>query len=87
MPRQSHPTSLPLHWLTCFTTISSALRNLACAILQFYQTSDNQVQQITTIAQSVGVGGGVIVGYLSSKKAHKVFLCLFVGDGGAARGA
>jgi len=52
-------------------------------VLQFYPTSDDQVQLITSIAQRAGFGGGVVVDYPNSKKARKVFLCLFVGDGGA----
>ena len=30
-----------------------------------------------------GFGGGIVVDYPNSKKARKVFLCLFVGGGGA----
>ena len=79
----SHPTSSPPHRLTrFFTTLHSALRNPARAILQFYPNSDDQVQLITSIAQKAGFGGGVVVDYPNSKKARKVFLCLFVGDGG-----
>ena len=82
----SHPTSSPPHRLTrFFTTLHSALRNPARAVLQFYPTSDDQVQLITSIAQKAGFGGGVVVDYPNSKKARKMFLCLFVGDGGAAQ--
>jgi 18S rRNA (guanine1575-N7)-methyltransferase len=56
-------------------------------VLQFYPTSDDQIQLITSIAQKAGFGGGVVVDYPNSKKARKVFLCLFVGDGGAAAAA
>ena len=81
----SHPTSSPPHRLTrFFTTLHSALRNPSRAVLQFYPTSDDQVQLITSIAQKAGFGGGIVVDYPNSKKARKVFLCLFVGDGGAA---
>ena len=81
----SHPTSSPPHRLTrFFTTLHSALRNPSRAILQFYPTSDDQVQLITSIAQKAGFGGGIVVDYPNSKKARKVFLCLFVGDGGAS---
>jgi len=84
----SHPTSSPPHRLTrFFTTLHSALRNPARAILQFYPSSDDQVQLITSIAQKAGFGGGVVVDYPNSKKARKVFLCLFVGDGGGAAAA
>ncbi|KAH9958277.1 S-adenosyl-L-methionine-dependent methyltransferase [Russula dissimulans] len=80
----SHPTSSPPHRLTrFFTTLHSALRNPSRAVLQFYPTSDDQVQLITSIAQRAGFGGGVVVDYPNSKKARKVFLCLFVGDGGS----
>ncbi|KAN0140976.1 S-adenosyl-L-methionine-dependent methyltransferase [Lactarius tabidus] len=80
----SHPTSSPPHRLTrFFTTLHSALRNPSRAVLQFYPTSDDQIQLITSIAQKAGFGGGVVVDYPNSKKARKVFLCLFVGDGGA----
>lgn len=51
--------------------------------MQFYPTSDDQIQLITSIAQKAGFGGGVVVDYPNSKKAKKVFLCLFVGGGGA----
>jgi 18S rRNA (guanine1575-N7)-methyltransferase len=79
----SHPTSSPPHRLTrFFTTLHSALRNPSRAVLQFYPTSDDQVQLITSIAQRAGFGGGIVVDYPNSKKARKVFLCLFVGDGG-----
>ena len=82
----SHPTSSPPHRLTrFFTTLHSALRNPSRAILQFYPTSDDQVQLITSIAQKAGFGGGVVVDYPNSKKARKVFLCLFVGGGGASQ--
>ncbi|KAI0818631.1 methyltransferase [Irpex lacteus] len=73
----SHPTSSPPHRLTrFFTTLHSALRNPSRAVLQFYPTSDDQIQLITSIAQK-------LVDYPNSKKAKKVFLCLFVGSGGA----
>jgi len=79
----SHPTSSPPHRLTrFFTTLHSALRNPSRAVLQFYPTSDDQIQLITSIAQRAGFGGGIVVDYPNSKKARKVFLCLFVGDGG-----
>ncbi|KAF7792972.1 hypothetical protein EIP86_004077 [Pleurotus ostreatoroseus] len=79
----SHPTSSPPHRLTrFFTTLHSALRNPSRAILQFYPSSDDQIQLITSIAQKAGFGGGVVVDYPNSKKARKVFLCLFVGSGG-----
>ena len=44
------------------------------------------MQLITSIAQRAGFGGGVVVDYPNSKKARKVFLCLFVGDGGVGGG-
>lgn len=78
----SHPTSSPPHRLTrFFTTLHSALRNPSRAVFQFYPTSDDQIQLITSIAQKAGFGGGVVVDYPNSKKARKVFLCLFVGGG------
>ncbi|RPD66087.1 S-adenosyl-L-methionine-dependent methyltransferase [Lentinus tigrinus ALCF2SS1-7] len=79
----SHPTSSPPHRLTrFFTTLHAALKNPSRAILQFYPTSDDQIQLITSIAQKAGFGGGIVVDYPNSKKARKVFLCLFVGGGG-----
>lgn len=79
----SHPTSSPPHRLNrFFTTLYSTLRNPSRAVFQFYPSSDDQVQLITSIAQKAGFGGGVIVDYPNSKKAKKVFLCLFVGSGG-----
>ncbi|KAI0928705.1 hypothetical protein AcV5_006191 [Taiwanofungus camphoratus] len=79
----SHPTSSPPHRLTrFFTTLHAALRNPSRAVFQFYPTSDDQVQLITSIAQKAGFGGGVVVDYPNSNKARKVFLCLFVGGGG-----
>ncbi|OBZ75910.1 putative 18S rRNA (guanine-N(7))-methyltransferase, partial [Grifola frondosa] len=75
---------LPSHRLMrFFTTLHAALRNPSRAVLQFYPTSDDQVQLITSIAQKAGFGGGIVVDYPNSKKARKVFLCLFVGGGGA----
>ncbi len=82
----SHPTSSPPHRLTrFFTTLHSALCNPSRAVLQFYPTSDDQIQLITSIAQRAGFGGGIVVDYPNSKKARKVFLCLFVGDGGSTQ--
>lgn len=79
----SHPTSSPPHRLNrFFTTLYSALRNPSRAVFQFYPSSDDQIQLITSIAQRAGFGGGVVVDYPNSKKAKKVFLCLFVGSGG-----
>jgi hypothetical protein len=43
------------------------------------------VRLVTAAAQRAGFGGGVVVDYPNSKKARKVFLVLFVGDGGAAQ--
>lgn len=77
----SHPTSSPPHRLTrFFTTLHSALKNPSRAVFQFYPTSDDQIQLITSIAQKAGFGGGIVVDYPNSKKAKKVFLCLFVGQ-------
>jgi 18S rRNA (guanine1575-N7)-methyltransferase len=79
----SHPTSSPPHRLhRFFTTLHSTLRNPSRAVFQFYPSSDDQIQLITSIAQKAGFGGGVVVDYPNSKKARKVFLCLFVGGGG-----
>lgn len=79
----SHPTSSPPHRLNrFFTTLYSALRNPSRAVFQFYPSSDDQIQLITSIAQKAGFGGGVVVDYPNSKKAKKVFLCLLVGGGG-----
>jgi 18S rRNA (guanine1575-N7)-methyltransferase len=79
----SHPTSSPPHRLTrFFTTLHSALRNPSRAVFQFYPSSDDQIQLITSSAQKAGFGGGLVVDYPNSKKAKKVFLCLFVGGGG-----
>ncbi|KAG5638277.1 hypothetical protein H0H81_000923 [Sphagnurus paluster] len=80
----SHPTSSPPHRLNrFFTTLHSALRNPSRAVFQFYPSSDDQIQLITSIAQKAGFGGGIVVDYPNSKKAKKVFLCLFVGGGGS----
>jgi 18S rRNA (guanine1575-N7)-methyltransferase len=79
----SHPTSSPPHRLTrFFTTLFSALRNPSRAVLQFYPSSDDQIQLITSIAQRAGFGGGIVVDYPNSNKAKKVFLVLTVGSGG-----
>ncbi|KAI6045707.1 williams-Beuren syndrome critical region protein 22 [Pisolithus marmoratus] len=79
----SHPTSSPPHRLNrFFTTLYSALRNPSRAVFQFYPSSDDQIQLITSVAQKAGFGGGMVVDYPNSKKAKKVFLCLFVGSGG-----
>ncbi|KAF8623483.1 hypothetical protein AX15_006266 [Amanita polypyramis BW_CC] len=80
----SHPTSSPPHRLArFFTSLHSALRNPSRAIFQFYPSSDDQIQLITSIAQKAGFGGGIVVDYPNSNKAKKVFLCLFVGGGGS----
>ncbi|KAJ2920975.1 hypothetical protein H1R20_g7085, partial [Candolleomyces eurysporus] len=77
----SHPTSSPPHRLTrFFTTLHSALKNPSRAVFQFYPSSDDQIQLITSIAQKAGFGGGIVVDYPNSKKARKVFLCLYVGQ-------
>ncbi|KAG6376488.1 williams-Beuren syndrome critical region protein 22 [Boletus reticuloceps] len=82
----SHPTSSPPHRLNrFFTTLYAALRNPSRAVLQFYPSSDDQIQLITSIAQKAGFGGGIVVDYPNSKKAKKVFLCLFVGSGGGGQ--
>ncbi|EJD02460.1 williams-Beuren syndrome critical region protein 22 [Fomitiporia mediterranea MF3/22] len=82
----SHPSSSPPARLTrFFTSLHAALRNPSRAILQFYPSSDDQIHLITSIAQRAGFGGGVVVDYPNSKKARKVFLCLFVGSGGGAQ--
>ncbi|KAE9409543.1 S-adenosyl-L-methionine-dependent methyltransferase [Gymnopus androsaceus JB14] len=82
----SHPTSSPPHRLhRFFTTLHSALRNPSRAVFQFYPSSDDQIQLITSIAQKAGFGGGVVVDYPNSNKARKVFLCLFVGGGGGGQ--
>ncbi|KAL1744557.1 S-adenosyl-L-methionine-dependent methyltransferase [Schizophyllum fasciatum] len=79
----SHPTSSPPHRLTrFFTTLHSALRNPSRAVLQFYPSSDDQVQLITSIAMRAGFGGGIVVDYPNSNKAKKVFLVLYVGGNG-----
>ncbi|THU87234.1 williams-Beuren syndrome critical region protein 22 [Dendrothele bispora CBS 962.96] len=79
----SHPTSSPPHRLNrFFTTLHSALKNPSRAVFQFYPSSDDQIQLITSIAQKAGFGGGIIVDYPNSNKARKVFLCLLVGGGG-----
>jgi 18S rRNA (guanine1575-N7)-methyltransferase len=79
----SHPSSSPPHRLTrFFTTLHSALRNPSRAVFQFYPSSDDQIQLITSIARKAGFGGGIVVDFPNSKKAKKVFLCLMVGGGG-----
>ncbi|PAV23995.1 williams-beuren syndrome critical region 22 [Pyrrhoderma noxium] len=81
----SHPSSSPPARLTrFFTTLYAALRNPARAVLQFYPSSDDQIHLITSIAQKAGFGGGIVVDYPNSKKAKKVFLCLFVGSGNSS---
>ncbi|KZT11340.1 williams-Beuren syndrome critical region protein 22 [Laetiporus sulphureus 93-53] len=82
----SHPTSSPPHRLMrFFTTLHAALKNPSRAVLQFYPTSDDQVQLITSTAQRAGFGGGVVVDYPNSNKARKVFLCLVIGGEGGAQ--
>jgi Methyltransferase involved in Williams-Beuren syndrome len=79
----SHPTSSPPHRLNrFFTTLHSVLRNPSRAVLQFYPSSDDQIQLITSIAQKAGFGGGIVVDFPNSNKARKVFLVLMVGSGG-----
>jgi hypothetical protein len=55
-----------------FTTLHSALRNPSRAVLQFYPTSDDQIQLITFIAQKAGFGGGVVVDYPNVTTSHNV---------------
>jgi len=82
----SHPTSSPPHRLNrFFTTLHSAMRNPSRVVMQFYPSSDDQIQLITSIAQKAGFGGGIVVDYPNSKKAKKIFLCLLVGAGGSKR--
>ncbi|KAF8212014.1 S-adenosyl-L-methionine-dependent methyltransferase [Mycena galopus ATCC 62051] len=84
--RNLPPHILPPHRLTrFFTTLHSSLRNPSRAVFQFYPSSDDQIQLITSIAQKAGFGGGIVVDYPNSKKAKKVFLCLYVGGGGGAQ--
>ncbi|KAH7103898.1 williams-Beuren syndrome critical region protein 22 [Auriculariales sp. MPI-PUGE-AT-0066] len=64
-----------------FRTLHALLRNPSRAILQWYPSSDDQIAMVTTAARKAGFGGGVVVDYPNSKKARKVFLCLFVGSG------
>lgn len=79
----SHPTSSPPHRLNnFFTTLHSAMRNPSRVVMQFYPSSDDQIQLITSIAQRAGFGGGIVVDYPNSKKAKKIFLCLSVGGSG-----
>lgn len=76
----SHPTSSPSHRLgRFFNTLHSSLRNPSRAVFQFYPSSDDQIQLITSIARKAGFGGGIVVDYPNSNKAKKIFLCLFVG--------
>lgn len=78
----SHPSNSPPARLTrFFTTLYAALRNPSRAIFQFYPETDDQISLITTIARKAGFGGGIVVDYPNSKKAKKVFLCLYVGNG------
>ncbi|KAK1924164.1 S-adenosyl-L-methionine-dependent methyltransferase [Papiliotrema laurentii] len=63
-----------------FETLHSALRNPSRAVFQFYPSSDDQVQMITSAAQKAGFGGGIVVDYPNSKKARKMYLCLMVGQ-------
>ena len=53
-------------------------------LLRFYPTSDGQITLCSTLARRAGFGGGVVIDYPNSKKARKVFLCLFVGSGSQA---
>ena len=61
------------------------MRNPSRVVLQFYPSSDDQIQLITSIAQKAGFGGGIVIDYPNSKRAKKVFLCLFVGGGGGGQ--
>lgn len=82
----SHPTSSPPHRLSrFFATLHSSLRNPSRAVFQFYPSSDDQIQLITSTAQKAGFGGGIVIDYPNSKKARKVFLVLFVGGGGGSQ--
>lgn len=79
----SSPVSSPPARLSrFFRTLHALLRNPSRAVLQFYPSSDDQVALVTQAARKAGFGGGVVVDFPNSKKARKVFLCLFVGSGG-----
>ncbi|EJD42144.1 williams-Beuren syndrome critical region protein 22 [Auricularia subglabra TFB-10046 SS5] len=66
-----------------FRTLHALLRNPSRAVLQWYPSSDDQIALVTSAARRAGFGGGIVVDYPNSKKARKVFLCLFVGTGNA----
>ncbi|KAK8864331.1 hypothetical protein IAR55_001578 [Kwoniella newhampshirensis] len=76
----SNTHSPPQRLARFFTTLHSCLRNPSRAVFQFYPSSDDQVQMITTAAQRAGFGGGLVVDYPNSKKARKMYLCLMVGQ-------
>ncbi|KAJ7905727.1 williams-Beuren syndrome critical region protein 22 [Mycena olivaceomarginata] len=65
----SHPTSSPPHRLARF----------------FTTLHSSLAQSLPRGLPKAGFGGGIVVDYPNSKKAKKVFLCLYVGGGGGAQ--
>ncbi|KAI7834650.1 williams-Beuren syndrome critical region protein 22 [Kickxella alabastrina] len=49
-------------------------------VFQFYPENDTQVEMIMSTAMKCGFTGGLVVDYPNSKKARKLYLCLFAGQ-------
>ncbi|PVV00743.1 hypothetical protein BB560_004862, partial [Smittium megazygosporum] len=63
-----------------FSTLYSALRHGSRAVFQIYPENDDQVSMIMKEAVKCGFTGGLVVDFPNSKKAKKIYLCLFAGS-------
>ncbi|KAI6646298.1 18S rRNA (guanine-N(7))-methyltransferase-like [Oopsacas minuta] len=64
---------------TLFSTLYSALRRGAKAVLQVYPENSEQMELLTFQATKVGFTGGLVIDFPHSSKAKKLYLCLFTG--------
>ena len=62
-----------------FTSLYACLIKGARCAFQFYPSSPQQVEMITSAAMKCGFTGGLIVDFPNSKKAKKYFLFLVAG--------
>ncbi|KAJ1886936.1 18S rRNA (guanine1575-N7)-methyltransferase [Kickxella alabastrina] len=63
-----------------FSTLFMSLQRGGRAVFQFYPENDTQVEMIMSTAMKCGFTGGLVVDYPNSKKARKLYLCLFAGQ-------
>lgn len=65
--------------LAFFKSLQKCLVRGARAIFQFYPESAAQMEMITKAAITSGFGGGLVTDFPDSKRARKLYLCLFAG--------